>query len=188
MKHLVKSCAGPRPLDKDAVLAAIFAGLAAGSVATLAQVFLWWCFTDALPGILYRDTRMAAAILLGAAALEGDSVSLLQWLLAAVLHFMLSIAYAFIIQRFVARFATRTRLRVLALGSACGAVLFFINMYVFTLFFPWFEVSREPITFAAHVVFGAVAAVDWLAGTTSATGRATQVRAKRRGPDARRPR
>jgi hypothetical protein len=43
-------------------------GMAAGIVSTLLQLALWALFTDALPGILFRDARLAAALVLGAAA------------------------------------------------------------------------------------------------------------------------
>jgi hypothetical protein len=45
--------------------AAIYSGVAAGFVATLAQFALWSVFTDALPAILYRDARFTAAIVMG---------------------------------------------------------------------------------------------------------------------------
>jgi hypothetical protein len=43
-------------------------------------------------------------------------------------------------------------------GGVFGLVLFAINMYGFTIFFPWFAAARDWITATAHVVFGIVAA------------------------------
>ena len=42
--------------------AAVYAGIAAAVLATIAEIVLWLVFTDALPGILFRDARFAAAI------------------------------------------------------------------------------------------------------------------------------
>jgi hypothetical protein len=45
--------------------AAVCAGIAAGILATVVQIVLWSVFTDALPTILFRDARFAAAIVMG---------------------------------------------------------------------------------------------------------------------------
>ena len=50
--------------------AAIGAGIAAGILATVVEVALWLALTDALPEILYRDARFAAAIVMGSSALS----------------------------------------------------------------------------------------------------------------------
>ena len=44
------------------VRAAVYAGVAAGIVSTLAQIALWLIFSDAFPAILFRDARLTAAI------------------------------------------------------------------------------------------------------------------------------
>ncbi len=49
------------------------AGIVAGVVATVAQIILWWAFTDDLPSILYRDARLTAAIVMGPAVLPPPS-------------------------------------------------------------------------------------------------------------------
>ncbi len=145
-------------LMRDFAKSAVLAGCAAGSIATLGQLLLWLIFTDALPEILYRDTRMAAAIALGPQALAAD-MSLWLWLVATLLHFGLSIVYAGLIQLVTARQPLAGKLLT---GAAAGASIHVINMYGFAAMFPWFAVSREFITFAAHLVFGMAAALDWL--------------------------
>src|SRR3569832_1705279 len=48
---------------------AVYAGIAAGVIATVVQLVLWWAFWDVLPAIFYRAVRLAAAILLGSTIL-----------------------------------------------------------------------------------------------------------------------
>lgn len=133
--------------------AAIAAGMIAGCIATIAQVFLWWIFLDsALPDILYRDAHLAAAIILGQKALSPPATLDLKVMFAAtLLHFALSIAYSVILARII--FPLNTSRSLLA-GIFYGLALYGINMYGFTLVFPWFSLTRDWITLAAHIVFG----------------------------------
>ena len=120
------------------------------------QIGLWSVFTDALPTILLRDARLAAAIVMGRAVLSPPAS--FDWevmLVATLVHFALSIAYSVILSRVIARLGTA--LSLLA-GIVFGLLLYGINMYGFTALFPWFEATRDWITVIAHVVFGIVAA------------------------------
>ena len=120
------------------------------------QIGLWSVFTDALPTILLRDARLAAAIVMGRAVLSPPAS--FDWevmLVATLVHFALSIAYSVILSRVIARLGTA--LSLLA-GIVFGLLLYGINMYGFTAVFPWFEATRDWITVIAHVVFGIVAA------------------------------
>lgn len=137
----------------DPLAAAAVAGVAAGVVSTVAQLVLWALFTDALPEILFRDARLAAAIVLGREVLapQAEGSGLRVMAVATAVHFALSIAYGFAIAALVRRGGMGAALLV---GAWFGAALFVVNMYGFTLVFPWFDVARDPITFAAHVVFG----------------------------------
>src|SRR5215470_7956255 len=137
--------------------AALYAGIIAGIVATLAQIVLWAVFTDALPEILFRDARLAAAIVMGRGVLPPPAnFDARVMLVAALLHFALSIAYAFALARLVS--SLRGAASALPAGAAFGGCLYVLNMYGFTSIFPWFEVSRDWITVAAHVAFGVGAA------------------------------
>jgi hypothetical protein len=49
--------------------AALYAGVAAGILATVVQIVLWSILADALPTILFRDARVTAAIVMGRAVL-----------------------------------------------------------------------------------------------------------------------
>lgn len=133
--------------------AAIAAGVIAGCVATLAQIILWWIFLDAaLPDILYRDAHLAAAIILGPAALQPTATfDLKVMFVATLLHFALSMTYSVILARIV--FLWKTSNALLA-GIFYGQALYGVNMYGFTITFPWFSLTRDWITLAAHIVFG----------------------------------
>ena len=132
--------------------AAVLAGTAAGVLSTVAQIILWSAFTDALPAILFRDMRFAAAIVMGHAVLPPPTS--FDWsllLVATLVHFALAVVYALLLCGFVGRLRT---LPALAAGAAFGLGLYAINMYGFTAVFPWFAASRDWITAAAHTVFG----------------------------------
>ena len=138
--------------------AAVYAGVAAGILATALQIVLWAIFTDALPAILYRDSRFAAAIVLGRGVLPPPaSFDAAIMSIAAAVHFALSIAYALLLAWLIADLRMRPSLLV---GAAFGLGVYGLNMYGFTVVFPWFASSRDWITAATHLAFGmALAAV-----------------------------
>jgi len=137
-------------------IAALYAGIAAGIIATMAQIILWWIFSGSLPGIMFRDARLAAAIVLGKEILPMQVA--FDWpamIVATMIHFSLSVIYSMILAAFIVRRSLGVSIFV---GIEFGFILFGINMYIFTLIFPWFEEARDWITLMAHVVFGVVAA------------------------------
>lgn len=136
--------------------AAVYAGVAAGIVATLAQIVLWAIFTDALPAILYRDSRFAAAMVLGRGVLPPpESFDAGIMLIATVVHFALAIGYALPLAWLIADLRMRSSLLV---GGVFGLSVYALNMYGFTSVFPWFASSRDWITAGTHLVFGMVLA------------------------------
>lgn len=138
------------------VRSAVLAGIAAGVVSTVAQVALWLSFTDAFPEILFRDARLAAAIVLGRDVLPPPaSFDMVVMLVATVVHFALSIAYGLVLAVGLGALGIGASL---VAGAAFGIALFVVNMYGFTAVFPWFAAARDAITVAAHVVFGVTAA------------------------------
>jgi hypothetical protein len=76
-------------------------------------------------------------------------------LIATLVHFALSIAYALALSVFISRLSTP--LSLLA-GAVFGLSLYAINMYGFTFVFPWFAAARDWITAATHGIFGMVVA------------------------------
>lgn len=136
--------------------AAVYSGIAAGILATFAQIALWSVFTDALPTIFFRDARFAAAIVMGRTVLPPSAR--LAWpvvLVATLVHTTLSIVYGVILAGLISRLRNSTSLFA---GAAFGLSLYAVNMYGFTIVFPWFEAVRDWITVAAHLVFGITAA------------------------------
>jgi hypothetical protein len=134
----------------------MLAGVAAAVVSTLVQIVLWALLTDALPGILFRDARLAAAIVAGPSVLQpAETPDVRIMLIATVVHFALSIAFAAALSTVIAR---RSMRQSLVLGAAFGAGLYVLNLHVLTVVFPWFDISRGAITLAAHVAFGVSAA------------------------------
>ena len=141
--------------------AAVCAGILAGVVSTLAQVLLWAAFTDAFPSALFRDSRLAAAILMGRDVLPPPaSFDLTITLIAACVHFALSIFYGVMIAIMISRAMMGI---AVVIGAGFGASLYVVNLYGFTAIFPWFAEVRDWITLVAHVVFGVTAAATYRA-------------------------
>lgn len=130
----------------------LFAGLVVGVVATLAQIVLWWLAGMPLPEIFFRDARLTAALVMGSGVLPPPATP--QWdvlLVATLIHFTLSIAYALI----PAHLAGRLRIGpTLLAGAAYGLLIYVVNLYGLTLLFPWFAVARDWISLVTHLIFG----------------------------------
>ena len=144
--------------------AVAYAGVAAGILSTAVQIILWFVFTDALPAILFRDARFTAAIVMGRGVLSPPATfDAHVMLVAALVHFALSVAYGFVLSRLIARLLT---LFALLVGAMFGLCLYVVNIHGFTIFFPWFDATRDWITVVAHVAFGATAAAVYKALST----------------------
>jgi hypothetical protein len=144
------------------------AGIIAGVVATVAQIVLWWAFTDDLPIVLLRDARLTAAVVIGPEVLPPPSTFDLKVMtVASIIHFGLSVAYSLTLALAIRRL--RMKLALL-FGLVFGLILYVVNMYGITEIFPWFSAARDWITVVAHVVFGicAAAACKLLPGNHSA--------------------
>jgi hypothetical protein len=131
---------------------ALLGGVAAGIVATAAQVVLWWLTSVPVPATLLRDARLTAAIVMGRSVLPPPSTW--RWdimLMATLIHFGLSIAYAVIPTFFAWRLRT---VSAIFAGALYGLAIYGVNLYGFTVIFPWFTVTRDWITVLTHVVFG----------------------------------
>lgn len=133
---------------------ALLAGTLAGGIATAAQMFAWWLTDVPVWATLLRDARLTAAIVMGREALQAPAAGGLPWdvlFVATLVHLALSVAYALP----PARLAGRLRgLPALGAGAAYGLAIYVVNMYGFTVVFPWFALVRDPATVFAHLVFG----------------------------------
>lgn len=131
--------------------AVLVAGLAAAVVSTAVQVLLWLLAGEDIWALFQRDTRLTAALVLGAAVLPPPLVLDGRLLLAAsAVHMLLSWLYAGLL------WPGRQRgwLVSLIIGSLFGAALYLVNLYGFTRVFPWFIAARGGITLAVHLAFG----------------------------------
>jgi hypothetical protein len=145
--------------------AAIWAGIVAGIASTLVQALLW-ASTGAFPAALFRDSRLAAAIVMGRDVLPPPATfDLTVMLVATCVHFALSMGYGVMLAIIISR--TAMGMAVL-IGAGFGAGLYAVNLHGFTEIFPWFVEVRDWITFAAHVVFGVTAAMTYRALAGSA--------------------
>lgn len=146
------------------------AGIVAGTVSTFAQLLLWWLASVPLPEVLYRDARLAAAMLLPHDIIATDHLfqppDLTIWLVATIIHFALSIFYGAVFLSLLRRIRLKSRWLLWA-GLGFGITLYAVNMHGFTYFLPWFTLVRDWITIAAHAVFGLSLALVVRANTRS---------------------
>lgn len=146
------------------LLMLLVVGIGAGSLATLAQIILWLLAGMPVLDTLFRDARLTAALLMGPGVLPPPSTARWDILLAATLiHFALSITYT------LAPALLPTRLPGgpgILLGALYGLGIYILNMYGFTLLFPWFAVARDWVTLLTHLVFGITLTTGcrWFAG------------------------
>ncbi|MGB5133460.1 MAG: hypothetical protein WBO00_12620 [Steroidobacteraceae bacterium] len=128
------------------------AGIVAGTLATLAQMLLWIAVGDDAWTLLLRDARLTAALVQGKAALPPSGGFNAGIMLAATgIHFALSVMYAALLLPVAKRL---TRVPSLLAGAGFGVLLYFVNLHVLTVIFPWFAEARSGITLAVHSVFG----------------------------------
>jgi hypothetical protein len=76
-------------------------------------------------------------------------------LISALIHFALSIVYGLALAWVLVRAAVGASLLI---GALFGLALYAVNLYGFTVVFPWFAQVRDWITITAHLVFGITAA------------------------------
>jgi hypothetical protein len=130
----------------------LVAGVGAGVIAALTQLALWWLAEMPLPETFFRDARLTATLLMGTGVLHPPSTP--QWDILAVatlIHFSLSVAYAMIPAYLAGRLRTGPSL---VSGAVYGLAIYVVNLYGFTVLFPWFAVDRDWVTALTHLVFG----------------------------------
>jgi hypothetical protein len=135
------------------------AGMVAGTVATLAQVLLWLVSDADFPAVMFREARLTAALVLGDRVLPPPATfDATVWVIAALIHFVLSVGYAAVLGPLASRLSG---VRMLLAGAVFGIALYVVNLYGFTEVFPWFALARGWNAAAAHVVFGLAAVVTY---------------------------
>ena len=131
--------------------AVLLTGVSAGVLSTIAQLLLWFLSGQDAIALLLRDSRLTAALVLGAEVLPPSVTFDIKVMLAATaIHFLLSIFYATVLLPL-----RRSNLAFsLFIGAGFGVALYFLNLHGFTAIFPWFVEARGGITLVAHAVFG----------------------------------
>lgn len=146
-----------------------WAGLAAGGAFIVIQT----SFVSMFTGDANTDAiRQIAAIALGEAVLPGKTpFTGLVFLSAMGVHMILSLIYARILAAIVHGMRTG---RAIAIGAVFGSLLYAVNFYWFTDYFPWFAVSRGWITLFSHIAYGTIAAgvYEWLTVSNRRRGEA----------------
>lgn len=131
---------------------AVLAGIVAGAVFLLVNILYDW-LAHGLNA--WAILRYAASIVLGQGVLPPpatfDAGIIIVGLLVAL---VLSIVYALILATIIHRWG----LLVGIIGGALfGAAVYVINLYTFTLWFPWFFALNNVPFFLTHVLFGIIA-------------------------------
>jgi uncharacterized membrane protein YagU involved in acid resistance len=133
--------------------AAVWSGVISGAVFMVLEMMMVPIF---LGGSMWGPPRMIAAIVLGQEVLPPPATFDLGILMVAmVVHFVLSIAFALVLALIAARVGFGA---ALGLGAAFGLILYLVNFYGFTAIFPWFAMARNWVSVVAHVLFGLIAA------------------------------
>lgn len=133
--------------------AAVWAGVVSGAVFMMLEMMMVPLFLGGSP---WAPPRMMAAMVMGEGVLPPPATFDLTILMVAiVVHFALSIAFAVVLALLISRVGMGA---ALAVGAVFGLVLYFVNFYGMTAIFPWFAMARNWVSIFAHVVFGVVAA------------------------------
>jgi hypothetical protein len=133
-------------------LVLLVVGIGAGILATIAQIALWRLAGTPILETLFRDARLTAALLMGPGVLPPPATA--QWdilLVATLIHFALSISYALLPALLAGRLSAGP---AIVAGALYGLGIYVVNLYGFTLLFPWFSVARDWVTLLTHLVFG----------------------------------
>ncbi|MEW5850774.1 MAG: hypothetical protein AB2A00_18445 [Myxococcota bacterium] len=148
MAMAVRKAALPHSVDLGA---ALVAGIVAGVVFIVLDVTLVPLLGLGSP---WEPVRMIAAIALGPSVLPPPATFDLRiFLVAMMVHFSLSSIYSVV--RVVVVEGWAQSLTPLSRGLY-GLVIYLVNFYGFTRFFPWFAEARGWVSILVHVAWGMV--------------------------------
>lgn len=129
--------------------AALIAGLAAGTAFLLVNLLLMPLILQVSPVIILR--YMGSLVLGSQVVTQTDLFPVIAGLLV---HYVVSLLLTLVIAIVVHRWGL---LVGIVGGAILGLSLYTINLYTFTLFFPWFFAINNPVLLLSHIIFGAVA-------------------------------
>ncbi|RQR34858.1 hypothetical protein [Burkholderia sp. Bp9142] len=107
----------------------------------------------------WAPLRMIAAIYFGEDALAPSATFEVGILLAALgVHAALTIVFGLILAVIAAPFSLDSSIGMATLaGASFGLLLYVVNFYAMTQFFPWFADARGWVSALDHVAFGLIA-------------------------------
>ena len=131
--------------------AALRAGIISGAFFLIASMALtWWAI-----GSPWVITRLVASLILGPGALPPPATFTVGTaLVALIVHFALSIAYAMLIAFILHRWGMVVGIIG---GAILGLAIFAVNFYSVSYLVPWFYPMRSWMLVASHALFGAMA-------------------------------
>lgn len=133
--------------------AAVFAGLIAGAVFMMLEMVLVGTIGGQSP---WGPPRMIAAMAMGEEVLPPPaSFDAGIMMVAMIIHFALSILLGVILGWIISHWQMRLLTAAIA-GTLFGILVYLVNFYGMTAFFPWFAMARGAISIFAHAAFGLV--------------------------------
>lgn len=149
------SIAEPRQLTRVHFRAALWAGLIAGLVFMTVEMAMLLMMGQSPWG----PPRMMGAIILGRDVLPPPATFDMGVMAAAMgVHLPLSVLYGLVFAILASRL---TFWSAVAAGAVFGVVLYGVNFYAMTSFFPWFAEARGMGSLIGHALFGAVLAFSY---------------------------
>lgn len=138
--------------------AAVLAGIIAALVFMMLEMVLVASVGGESP---WGPPRMIAAIGMGQTVLPPPATfDLTVFLVAVLIHMVLSIVLAFVFAAITARMNWGLGMMLVS-GAVFGLAVYFVNFYGFTALFPWFAMARNSISVFAHMMFGVALAVAY---------------------------
>lgn len=133
--------------------AAIWAGVVAGMVFIMLEMVLVATVMGQSP---WGPPRMMAAMVMGEGVLPPPATfDTGIMMVAMMIHVPLAIIYGIILGWVISNWRLGLGASV-AVGTASGLLIYFVNFYGFTAIWPWFAMARNLISIFAHAMFGLV--------------------------------
>ncbi len=129
----------------------VWAGVIAGVIFMVLEMIMVPLFLD---GSIWTFPRRIAAILLGQDVLTPpDFFTLGIFLVATLMHFAFSVIFGLAVAQIINLFKIPLMVSI-GLGATLGFLLYLLNFYGMTAFFPWFAESRNWVSAFTHISFG----------------------------------
>lgn len=130
---------------------AVYAGVIAGIIFMVLEMIMVPLF---LEGSIWNFPRRIAAIALGKDVLNPPNFFTLGvFLIATGMHFIFSVVFGLAIA-FIINLFRIPLTGSLVFGAVLGYLLYLVNFYGMTNFFPWFMESRNWVSAFTHISFG----------------------------------